>query len=85
MKYNYDKAVEYCSTLEFFEGYVPNLLRPAPFNSVKYFENLKEKGLYDEVLDKIEETINYDFQQKMEELVSFIEHYPDYKDVILEV
>ena len=82
--YDYEKAVEHCESLEKFEGYVPCLLRPAPFNNLKYYENLKKNGLYDEVVEKTDETRHYTFEEKMNELVDFVKNHPEYSDVIVE-
>lgn len=84
MNYDYVKAVEYCNELETFEGYVPCLLRPAPFNLLRYYDNLQKKGLYDEVIEKTEQARDFSFDEKMSELEEFVKKHPKYSDVLIE-
>ena len=82
--YDYEKAVQYCKKLELFKGYVPCLLRPAPFNLQRYYENLKKEGLFEEVIEKTEQTRKFDFDEKISELEEFVKKYPEYSDVLVE-
>lgn len=84
MKYDYVKAVEYCNELETFEGYLPCLLRPLPFNNVKYYTNLQKIGLYEEVIEQVEKTRHYSLDEKMDELALWVKDHPKYSDVLVE-
>lgn len=84
MDYDYVKAVEYCNELELFEGYVPCLLRPSPFNLPRYYDNLQKKGLYEKVIEKTEQARDFNFDEKMIELEEFVKKHPKYSDVLIE-
>lgn len=77
---DYGKLLEHKDDIISYDGYLPLVVR-MPF-MFKYMQNLREKGVYEEVLQECISKRPLTYEQELNELTEWIKENPNFKDLI---
>ena len=78
---DFDKIVDYSEELIDYQGFLPLLLRNLIMD--KWSKQLFKNDLYYEIIQECVDTKPHNYDDAVKELVDWVKHNPQYKDLII--